>query len=339
MVRQRWREQICLLWILVIWCTGVAGAALRMEAGYDTTVVDVGAVFSFRARVSVPDHLEFVSLTTNSGSADLPVRLETVRSNSSSDATLFLLQGSAQVFEIRDCLFPGFLLRVRRAGKEEAYRFGRLPLHVTPPLIDRKKQPPIRGPKGPLSMAQPFTWLPALLGGILLLSVLVLVYLVRRRRRLQPSLQAVAELDPWEVARRRLDDLGRAFPGENENEALKQLYLDLSDTVRTYLDARCREPFLEATTGETALLLARVPWLDEEVQNRGMELFRESDLVKFAKYKPGSEEVPAYHGAVTAWLRGVEDRYQSSLAYEQGPDPDEHEHPHGREEEHHARVS
>jgi hypothetical protein len=70
---------------------------------------------------------------------------------------------------------------------------------------------------------------------------------------------------------------------------IKAFYIELSEIVRRYIEGRYFVPALELTTGELMGNLREVA-LDSDARDMLRDLLELSDLVKFAKYAPATEE-------------------------------------------------
>jgi hypothetical protein len=70
---------------------------------------------------------------------------------------------------------------------------------------------------------------------------------------------------------------------------IKAFYIELSEIVRRYIEGRYFVPALELTTGELMDDLKQVT-LEPDARDMLRDLLELSDLVKFAKYAPATEE-------------------------------------------------
>ena len=127
---------------------------------------------------------------------------------------------------------------------------------------------------------------PMLLAFLLMAVVGVLVtYLLLRYSDDKPILRRVTiapKLPPHQVALQEMDRI----KGEKSwmRDDVKQYYTELTDTLRVYMEERFGFNAMEMTSDEIIDKLNEQP--DKEWIGELRELFRMSDLVKFAKYKP-----------------------------------------------------
>ena len=133
--------------------------------------------------------------------------------------------------------------------------------------------------------------------GLLLLAFilgLIWYYFIRKKKEEQVIEKRIP---PYELAMQRLGELdGKQLW---QNNKVKLYYIELTDIIRTYIERELSIPALESTTEElmeTIRDFTRVKTLNlpkETVQNL-TKLLKEADLVKFAKYKPLSDEIKGH---------------------------------------------
>lgn len=118
----------------------------------------------------------------------------------------------------------------------------------------------------------------------------ILIWLLRRRRRAVAPVVAAAPVagpspmpTPYEAARHRLDEIAReAWPARG---AIDRHYEAIVAVLREYLERAEDVPAGERTTAE--LLWSLPPHLTADgLRDRCHALFREADLVKFARVAP-----------------------------------------------------
>ncbi len=139
----------------------------------------------------------------------------------------------------------------------------------------------------------PFNWKKWLLYGLIILLVLGLIVaailLIRKRRRKPEELLArpKPKRPAHEIALEKLEELRQKKLWQNDQT--KQFYIELSDITREYIEFRFDVLSLEMTTDETIWALKR-EGLEELKMAPLKRLLQMSDLAKFAKYKPVSNE-------------------------------------------------
>ena len=152
----------------------------------------------------------------------------------------------------------------------------------------------IRAMAPPVDFSRPI-W-PFILLGLAAITIGVLVwYLIRKRRQSEPESLPTLELDdspsPSAIALERL----RALENTplTTRPQVEAFYVELSDTLRTYVEHRLRIPALESTTHELVQRLIH-PKIQHQVPS-GIpqeldQILSLSDLVKFADVTPSIPE-------------------------------------------------
>ncbi|MCJ7622032.1 MAG: BatD family protein [Anaerolineaceae bacterium] len=145
-------------------------------------------------------------------------------------------------------------------------------------------------PQAKLKIPFPWSWL--LSGLILAAAACGGMFWYTRRRKDENSSRTPIEVDdrpPHEIA---LDELARiAGLKLPEQKRFKEHYTLVSDCLRRYLEEQIRIRTLDRTTYELNRDLKRSDLPRDVIQNF-IAIFRESDLVKFARYTP---DVDAAH--------------------------------------------
>lgn len=137
---------------------------------------------------------------------------------------------------------------------------------------------------------------PWVLGGIGLLIAAALAYYLWKRTQGQSiatGTQMEPRVDPYDEAVRRLRRLSEQNPATDEE--VREYFIELSDTLRSYLEYTIKVPALERTSAELMLALRRlsavsIDLLGEKTIGRIGKSLDVSDLAKFAGYRPGRVE-------------------------------------------------
>jgi hypothetical protein len=183
------------------------------------------------------------------------------------------------------------------ASPEVSYRLPGGELQAVPPvettitvvslLEQAKDASDIRDIKPPVVI--PIDWRPyyAIAAALALLVALVLLlrWLAKRRRQVAT---ATPPLPPHMIALGALDALrARRLI---EKGAIKEYYSALTDIVRVYLEGRYRVRAPEMTTEEFLVATSRDGRLGAEHRRLLGNFLGESDLVKFARYLPSTDD-------------------------------------------------
>jgi hypothetical protein len=129
-----------------------------------------------------------------------------------------------------------------------------------------------------------------------LVAVVVAFWLWKRRQ--QPGVSAFVRppLTPYEVAIRELRRL------REENPPVEEFYTRLSDIVRQYLEGQMELRAPERTTEEFLFEVSRDHSLSAEHRELLGAFLQEADLVKFAKFQPGGEDMKRALGAAEKFV-------------------------------------
>jgi hypothetical protein len=130
-----------------------------------------------------------------------------------------------------------------------------------------------------------------LFAGLGVLAILVFgVYLILKKRKkvkLKPVLKAEPAIPPYITALKRLEELkNKKYWKQDE---IKKHHSEISEILREYLEFQFAFPALEQTTGEV-MQSVRLTEISNEQQKHLRRILMLSDLVKYAKEKPGNEE-------------------------------------------------
>lgn len=136
---------------------------------------------------------------------------------------------------------------------------------------------------------------------LLILSAFGIFYYLKRRQPKQKK-AFIPEIPPYEQAMKSLKDLDSS--GLLEKGEIKEYYVKLSDILRRYIEDEHSIPALESTTDELMNSAYSIE-ISEETRNKMRELLRESDFVKFAKYKPESGKHPYYRKTTEDIIKAV----------------------------------
>jgi uncharacterized membrane protein (DUF2068 family) len=155
-------------------------------------------------------------------------------------------------------------------------------LAVVPTLAEEDSE--LRDIKSQASLNVPAAW-PWIAGGLALAVVAAIAgWWAYRRWQGKPFLAPAADnRPPWQVA---YDELARIEGlGLLDQRRFKEYYTLVTDCLRTYLERQFDLSVYERTTTELKAVL-RQSNLEPEPARLLLDLFAESDLVKFAKFTP-----------------------------------------------------
>jgi hypothetical protein len=147
----------------------------------------------------------------------------------------------------------------------------------------------IRGSKPPIDIRGTYLSYLLILPIVALLAGGGLLYYRRRARGLAlPEIPEELKKSAWEVALLELDSLREC--DLLKKREIKRHFTTLSDIVRKYIQRRFEISALDRTTEEIRGEMKRVK-LDQSIRELVTGLLFFSDLVKFAKYVPSTDEI------------------------------------------------
>jgi hypothetical protein len=152
----------------------------------------------------------------------------------------------------------------------------------------------IRDIKGLVPLPHGLWWLGLLLA--VAAAAAVAFWLWKRRKPATPGAIRVP-LTPFEVAARALRQL------REENPPVDEFYTRLSDIVRRYLEGQLGLRAPERTTEEFLYETSRDHALSSEHRDLLAAFLQESDLVKFARFRPGEEDKQRAWAAAERFVR------------------------------------
>ncbi len=157
--------------------------------------------------------------------------------------------------------------------------------------------------KGRFPLSHGWWWLWLLLA---LAAAAVALWLWKRRRQAFPL--GAPPPTPYEVAMRELRRL------REENPPVEEFYTRLSDIVRQYLEGQMGLLAPERTTEEFLFEVSRDHSLSAEHRELLGAFLQEADLVKFAKFRPGAEDMPRALDAAEKFVHDSQPRAEETVA-------------------------
>ena len=158
------------------------------------------------------------------------------------------------------------------------------------------------GIKSPVRWSRPFgERLAIIAAGILAVAALIawLIWWLRRRAQIPPPPPPV--IPPHDRALRALQDLLAKQWIEQEN--IEPFYVELSGIARHYIEERFDLHAPEQTTEEFIRTATHSTVLSRDHRQLMSAFLEQCDLVKFAKYRPGAEDMRAAFEAAERLVR------------------------------------
>ncbi len=298
------RSAVTTLLVLSLWMPfafGEDGSIPRLKCGVDRETVHIGDPIRYTLKVTAPEGVEVEFPEFPDGKVNDFELAETGESEGEEAGEewrerFYTLLG----FKTGTLPLPAPEVSLRYPdGREEKLEGEALEIVVESLLEEGADvaQQDIREIKPPLLL--PVNYLPLILLAAGLLIVLLLLYLVfkryfRRKERVipPPPPRPPAEIAYEELARIRNDNL----PAQGK---IKEYFTRVSDVARRYLENRFNLRAPERTTEEFLAEMATTNLLSLPQQELVGDFLEKCDLVKFAKYGPGQEEIEGvYNSAV-----------------------------------------
>lgn len=121
--------------------------------------------------------------------------------------------------------------------------------------------------------------------------MLYMFYFYWKKQKNKEKPVSVPKISPFDFAILSLKKLDEGNYLKNGN--IKEFYVKLTDILRRYIEDEHDIPTMESTTDEIMVSVQRIDF-SKEIKDKIRELLKESDFVKFAKYKP-EERKHAYY--------------------------------------------
>lgn len=260
---------------LVIHCfaQGVEISEIKVESKVDKEKITVGDEITYTIAVSnIEDgEIQFPTALTSLGNFEIKdVMVEGNRA-------VYIMT----VFKVGEDTIPPLTLKYTRDNSEYDIETEAIPIVVNSVLTPDIKD--IRDIKPPLDI--PLNKLPLILVLIGALIVGTALYFFIKKFKRQKTVVLEKEIRPaHEVAYERLRLM------ELDIRRIKEYYIELSDIIRRYIEARFG---ISAPTETTYELIDELKKRRVEYSNVNhmREFFEECDIVKFAKYVPSTFEI------------------------------------------------
>lgn len=206
------------------------------------------------------------------------------------DAPSIVMELELITFEVGQLEVPPVeLMVVLRDGRTGSVETPILTVLVTDPLANENDPQPRADhpPRSVMTTDQRALWAFGI-GGALLLAILLgmVIGKLRSRRRPKPAPPPPPPRPPEEVALEKLEAIERS--DWLEEGEIKTYHIAVSEAVREYLGGRYEFDSLELTTTELLLQLDAVT-IRGVTRNEIESFLFETDLVKFAKWRPDDE--------------------------------------------------
>lgn len=175
---------------------------------------------------------------------------------------------------------------VQRNYGKNGLKFGILFVNPTNDIHDIKGFVPV-----------PYPWWVWALLAVIIVAIAIIVWAIRRKKPAVAAAPATPPPTPYEVALAALQQL------RSENPTVEVFYTRLSDIVRRYLEDQLQLRAPERTTEEFLYELQQGSRLASEHKELLGAFLQEADLVKFARHRPGKEDIERAASAAEKFVR------------------------------------
>lgn len=278
------RKNIFYIFLLI--CSVGFSQSNKIHVEVDTTNIRIGEQFKYKISVDATENVIIPKLNNLKGLEVVDtLKIDTIKNKL---VQKYILTG----FDSGSFYIPQQQIFI----KNQAYLTDSLLINVATIAIDttKVKKFPIKGIKGePYQLddfKQYFYWAFALL---VLIGFLVYYFIFKKKKEEKEAI-IIPSLPPYEEAIQKLQELDNKLLWQNNH--IKKYYSELTGIIRAYIERELKIPALESTTDELIDTLKdfddtkSIETTKETIQKL-KELLQESDLVKFAKSKPLSDEI------------------------------------------------
>jgi hypothetical protein len=269
-------------------CLAAFSSQAQATLSADSAWVETGNALTLQLRYPSQLGKPSDSLTFDAWSEVIPAENIIEQSDWTATNNTFYSKSLTVLFFDEDTLqIPSLPIRLRN-GKMLLTNTLELAVIATPSPDDLNDMAPVKD-----IHREPADWtdyLPWVLGGLTVLTLIGLVYYLVKKQRNARILSRSLALPPHELAWKKLDILQK----KNLIAAgqIKEHYTALTDIIREYLEKRFEVSAMESTTPETMLALGNSSFPDTLLSPL-QQLLEKADLAKFARIVPEA----AFHDA------------------------------------------
>jgi hypothetical protein len=284
----------------------------QIEAEVDKNVVTIGDEIILTLKITSPEEIkvifpqldDFLGEFKIKAKKELPVKKEKTGKN------VFTQQYLLTIFTVGEHKIPALKVEYfSPTGEKGKLTTLEIPITVKSVLEKLKKQgkeiKDIRGLKSPAVLKHSFWFYlgwALLFLGIIFILLLVFYLWRRKKKKIQPVKEMPPTRTPAEIALEELEKLKKS--NLLSQGKIKLFYIELSNIIRQFLEAKFQIETMDKTTFEITLSLKKKN-LTFTRQQQITSFLEDCDLVKFAKYLPQRRE--------------IEENYETAIRIVKGP--------------------
>lgn len=297
------RRQLATILLAVLCATGF-GQSVLFTATADTNRILIGDQINVTLKAEIPKNTKFAWPVYTDTIAGLELVESSKVDSSTSGENLVLTQRLIITsFDSGYVAFPPMVLQVG----DKSVSSPAIAIEVGMPQLNAEQD--LYDIKGPLDA--PFNWMLVVLiwlAALVLASAVVIVVKWLKKRKNQLKLTPEQKLTPYEFALWQIQEIEKEQLWQAGK--IKEYYSRSTDVLRLYMERQLGINAMESTADEVIEKI-QILNLPGDLNQKSVELFRLSAMVKFAKKKPGSEEHERSMATVKAFLhhtRPVEEK-------------------------------
>lgn len=274
------------LYYIVLLISSVAfGQNPKVKAQVETSNIRIGEQFSYRISVNETENVILPKLALQGLEIIDSAKVDTLDNRL---IQKYIITG----FDSGAFYIPQQQVFIRN----QAYLTDSLLINVATVAVDttKVKKYPIKSIKKEPYVFDDFKIYIYLLIAALLIIGFWIYWFVIRKRKMEEEKPTYRILAPYEEAMVKLNELDEKLLWQNNK--VKEYYSELTEIIRNYIERELKVPALEKTSDEILEMLsdfneAETIATTKENIAKLKELFKEADLVKFAKSKPLAPEI------------------------------------------------
>jgi len=287
-------RRLAIYLLLILLTSAGRGQDVSVKASFDTSTIYIGDQIYFTIQTEKPSGLNLTkpffrdSLVKNIEILAMPVIDSSAQNGRTKIIEKYLITSfDSGLYEV-----PPVYAEIRNEGGVKRFYSDYSRLHVlrvnVAPADTTAQIYDIVQPYGaPVTLGEIIPWI--LLGGIIMILAWFAWKYIQKPKIPEKVIDTIVNPDPAHViAFRELEELKEAQLWQKGET--KKYYSKLTEILRRYLENRYKVFSLELTTSETLEALVMTGFRKDTLYNLLKSVLKGADLVKFAKYKPDTDE-------------------------------------------------
>ncbi len=284
--------------LLTILSQNTFAQGVKVSATLDSTVIFIGGQIDLKLELSQPidAKVNFPAFANDTIISAVEIvekgQVDTTKAN---DRLVLTQLYRITSFDSGLHYIPPIEFEVIEAESKSIAKSNALSLMVVNPFKEVNPEnglTPIKEPlKAPFQFSEIYDTLLYILLGLIVIGVLIFLY-IKYKDKLKGNAKEKEEFVPIEaahiIALRALDQIKESKLWEHSRE--KEYYTNISNTLRAYIEHRYHLSAMEQTSDQILASLKLNTDVNKSTLEKLDQVFKLSDLVKFAKFKPLPDE-------------------------------------------------